>query len=384
MNTQALTIEATTSDDHAAAAEQLERLRGRGVPLLPVKVPRHYCQLVEREVELIGEGGPLYNVVYPKADRFRTFSPYEVTNFVEDFGHMPPGLERTIVHRYPTKLLYFPTDTCVGHCQYCFRPDITGTDPSQKHRRRNIEPDVVDRVVDYLHAHPRVREVIFSDGDPLSIKPDALDRVLEQILAVPTVRWARFHTKAPIFAPALLSDAMLDVIEKHDVRLVLHAVHPYELSDALAERLRQGRRRGLWMYNQFPLIRGVNDHANVLMELAYRCHALGVQMLTMFIADPIRYGATYRLRLQRVFDLADEVFRRGEGWISNFRVCLDSPIGKVKQEHIIAHDPDDDTYRFARDGRELTYHDLPAHMDQPTPLRQLLYQGADYVDAEEA
>ena len=363
-----------------AAVIQLNQLREQGVPLLPVKVPQHYRRLVEREVEVLGRtGGPLYAVVYPKADRFHTFAPGEVTNFVEDFGHMPPDLERVIVHRYPAKLLFFPTDTCVGHCQYCFRPDITGTDPSRKNRHRNLDDDVLDRVVDYLHANPAVREVIFSGGDPLACKPAALDHALTRILAVPSVKWCRFHSKAPLFAPGLLNERMIDVLARHRVKLVIHAVHPYELDDTVGERLGEARRRGVLLYNQFPLLRGINDHADVLLELAYRCVELGVQMLTMFIADPIRYGATYRVRLTRVFDLADEVFLHGEGWVSNFRVCMDSPLGKVRREHIVSHDPARDVYVFERDCRQVTYHDIPAEMDVPTPARDLLYRGTEFV-----
>ncbi|MEX0885226.1 MAG: radical SAM protein [Phycisphaeraceae bacterium] len=363
-----------------SAVLELNQLREQGVPLLPVKVPRHYRRLVEAEIAALGRtGGPLHAVVYPKADRFSTFAPGEVTNFVEDFGHMPAGLERVIVHRYPAKLLYFPTDTCVGHCQYCFRPDITGTDPARKNRHRNLDDDVLDRVVDYLGAHPGVREVIFSGGDPLACKADALDHALSRILAVPTVRWCRFHTKAPLFAPGLLSERMIEVLGRHRVKLVIHAVHPYELGDEVGERLAEARRHDVLLYNQFPLLRGINDHADVLLELAYRCVDLGVQMLTMFIADPIRYGATYRLRLQRVFDLADEVFLRGEGWVSNFRVCMDSPLGKVRREHVVAHDPDRDVYVFERDCRQVTYQDIPAAMDVPTPAADLLYNGTRFV-----
>ena len=370
----------TTSRTRDPAIIRLNQLRSRGVPLLPVKVPRHYRELVEAEISSLGwTGGPLYSVVYPTNERFNSFVPGEATNFVEDFSHMPEGLERVIVHRYPAKLLYFPTDTCIGHCQYCFRPDITGEESVHKHRQGNLSPDTLDRVVDYLKRHPGVREVIFSGGDPLACKPAALDAALTRILAVPSVKWCRFHSKAPLFAPNLLSDRMIDVLARHRVKLVIHAVHPYELGDAVGERLAAARRQGVLLYNQFPLLRGINDHADVLLELAYRCVDRGVQMLTMFIADPIRYGAVYRLRLQRVFDIADEVFLRGESWVANFRVCLDTPVGKVRREHIVAHDSEHDIYTFERECRQVSYYDIPASMDIPTPIAQLLYNGTTFV-----
>ena len=364
-----------------SAMDQLDRLRAAGYPILPVKVSRRYGRLVNEEIELLGrQGGPLYNIVYPKHDKFQVRAPGEVVNFVEDFDHMPPGLKRVVVHRYPAKMLYFPTDTCVGHCQYCFRPDVTGTPASLKNRHRNLDPPVIARVVAYLRDHPKVREVIFSGGDPLACKVDDLRRAVEAFMAVPTVRWCRFHTKSPLFAPELVSDALLDLCAEHDIRFVIHAVHPYELADDVAPYLNRIRQRGIMAYNQFPLLRGINDHPAVIMELAYTCAQLGIQMLTMFVADPIRYGAAYRLRLGRVYDIADQVFRQGEGWISNFRVCLDTPIGKVMRQHIRVHDPDRDIYTFQRDGRQVRYQDIPAQMDRPTPVQDLLYRGTRHVD----
>ena len=93
---------------------RLNALRAHGVPLLSVKLPQHYARLVEAEVKSLGrKDGPLYSVVYPRAGRFDTFVAGEEVNFVEDFSHMPEGLHRVVVHRYPYKLLYFPTDMCV-------------------------------------------------------------------------------------------------------------------------------------------------------------------------------------------------------------------------------------------------------------------------------
>jgi lysine 2,3-aminomutase len=229
-------------------------------------------------------------------------------------------------------------------------------------------------VTAYLRSNPEIREVIFSGGDPLACAADALDRAVTAFRSVPDVRWIRFHTKAPVFSPSILSEAHADLLVRHDVRLVLHVVHPYELTRELEDRLRSLRKRGVLLYNQFPILRGINDHAAVVLELLRRLADVGVHTMAIYVPEPVRDGAVYRVRLDRVFAITDEVFRTGEGWVSGFRVCLDTPIGKVRREDIVLRDPARDTVVFEREGRRVEFRDIPAGMDVPTPLSDLLYR----------
>ncbi|MBR0696572.1 radical SAM protein [Bradyrhizobium lablabi] len=360
--------------------DRLQALRKAGEPLLDVKIPPHYRILVEREIELLGRiDGPLYSIVAPRSDRF-DHSTEGVPNFVDDFGHMPNGLEHIVVHRYPRKLLYFPTQFCIGHCQYCFRPDITALEAKRKREINGVSPKVLQSVQKYLLAHPQVREVIFSGGDPLACSVEDVELALTCFLEVPSVKSIRFHTKAPVFSPSIVTQAWIDLLTKYKIRLVLHIVHPYELCEVTTSVIERLHRAGIALYNQAPLLRGVNDHPAVIMELLYRGAEIGIQPLTFFVADPIRYGESYRIRLDRVYRLVDEVFLRGEAWISNFRVCLDTPIGKVKEAHIVHSDRDSDYYVFERDGQRISYAGIPRQLDKPTPLQDLLYNGASFVD----
>jgi len=336
---------------------------------------------VDRGAHELGDfGGPLYNVAYPKPERWTTFVPNEVKNFVADNEHMPAGLEDVIIHRYTGKILYLTTSTCLGHCQYCFRPDIAGAANQDEGAGDNLSPHILDRICAYLEEHPRIREVILSGGDPLTCEISRLEYAVQRLTAVPSVKSCRLHTRAPAYAPQGLTDRFIRLLEHCNIHLVIHAVHPYELDAEAATPLLAMRRRGIMMYNQFPLIRGINDHPGVIMELGYRCTELGVHMLSMFIADPIKFCAAYRVRLQRVFDIADEIFFHGEAWLSNMRVCQDTPIGKVKREHILPYAAGPDQHIFRRQGRSVTYQDIPRELDNPTPLSRLLYAGTAYAD----
>ncbi len=368
-------------DDFRLAEIEQQKLGMEGAAVLPVKVTPHYRQLVEREMEILGQaGGPLYCVAYPKPDRFTTKAPGEVSNYVQDEEHMPPGLEDTVIHRYPAKLLFLATDRCIGHCQYCFRPDVVSGDQNNSTYADNLSDDIVERVCEYLSTNPQVQEVILSGGDPLACNAGRLRKAIQRISRVPSVKWLRLHTRAPAYDPSRLSDDFIKLCREHRIRVVAHLVHPYEIGERATQRLTRLREEGVQVYNQFPLVRGINDHAAVIMELAYTCAELDVQILSMFSPDPVRFGASYRVSMERVYDIADEVFRRGEAWISNFRVCQDTPIGKVKREHLVSMDRSRNEIVYRRDGRTVHFPDLPARLDVPTSLDTLLYNGTTYLD----
>ncbi|MFW6413832.1 MAG: radical SAM protein [Verrucomicrobiota bacterium] len=368
--------EKSASEYDNRVIRKLEELRANGEALLPVKVCPRYQRLIDHEIEELGTtGGPLYNVAYPKPERFDLFAPGEVGNFVDDSGHMPAGLENVLIYRYPQKALFLTTHACLGHCQYCFRPDIAGGVNSH-----NISPQILDKVCDFLRQHPQIKEIILSGGDPLVCAEDRLEYAIQRLMSVPSVKYCRLHSRAPVYQPEKLTTRLIGIFEEYDIRFVTHIVHPYELDEEATAPLKKMRRRGIMMYNQFPMLRGINDHPAAVMELAYRCTEVGIQMLSMFIADPIKYGAVYRLRLARNFAIADEIFFHGEAWISNFRVCQDTPIGKVKREHITSYDPDNNLYTFSRQGHSVSYQDIPATFDIPTSLSTLLYNGGEHID----
>jgi len=224
------------------AVRKLEELRAEGEALLPVKVSPRYQKLLEQEFNILeSTDGPLHTVAYPKAERFNTFVPGEVQNFVMDSKHMPAGLEDILVHRYPSKALFLATCSCLGHCQYCFRPDIAGVNYTVDMAPDNLSSEVLQKVCSYLHQNPQIQEIILSGGDPLVCPVEKIEYAVSRLLSVPSVKYCRLHTRAPAYAPEKLSERFIRMLEEYDIRLVFHLVHPYEIDEGVSEILRKMR-----------------------------------------------------------------------------------------------------------------------------------------------
>ena len=71
-----------------------------------------------------------------------------------------------LYHRYPSKVLIFPTESCFGECRFCFR----------KHIRQNKKLSTAnfDKAVEYIVANDCINEVIFSGGDPMTLDNQSL------------------------------------------------------------------------------------------------------------------------------------------------------------------------------------------------------------------
>lgn len=356
------TPQRTTPADQRLLDEAFRTLAVRE-RLLPVKVSRFYRAKVDEEIAALGHTeGPLHRTVHPPRERFTLTAGHEVADWVDDRSNMPVPGTAAIIHKYPDRVLFMPTAACASHCQYCFRQDVL----AEEHDTRSLRlREDVARLVGYLATKPDVSEVILSGGDPMTLPIGDLVHVLTTLRALPQVRSIRIHTRTLVFAPQVFRDPeRIAALAEADVRLVFHVVHPYEVCGTVAETLGRLSAAGLRLYNHFPLLRGVNDHAAVLRDLIERLDDLRVRTLSVYVPEPIRYSAPYRVPLKRIFALQDELTETAPGWMNAIRFTLDSPLGKIRREHIVRWDEARGEVIFAKDGREIRYPDFPADLDE--------------------
>lgn len=341
--------------------------------LLPVKVTPFYQQKIAAEQAALGhEGGPLHRVMYPTAERLQLHAPHEVADWVADRRNMPGGGKNTLIQKYPDRVLFTPTAICAAHCLYCFRQDLLAEQKQESDA--GLEAKLAT-LITHLHANPQTSEVLLSGGDPLMLAYPALELILQRIAAVKTIRSIRINSRAAIFAPSILQDdKKLALFAKTGVRFVFHIIHPYEICEEVAALLVRMHRHGIRLYNQFPLLRHTNDHAEVLLALLHKLEQHHVRTYSIFVPEPIPFSATYRLRYDRMCGIIDAVQRVAPPWLTGFRFCLDSPVGKVRREQLVGRDAAADTLLFDYHGEKISYPDFPAHMDNPGDVKTMLWQ----------
>lgn len=310
-------------------------------------------------------------MVYPTRERLSLRAPGEVADFVEDRGNMPINTPGTIIQKYRNRLLFMPTSTCAAHCLYCFRQDVL----SEQHETGEAAlKKAIQDLGTYLTHHRRVQEVILSGGDPMTIPLQALKEILSAV-SNKAQRNVRIHTKTISYAPQVFRNRKkLSLLASAGVRLLFHLTHPYEICGTVREAIKRIQGAGVRCYNQFPILRQINDHPEVLQKHLETLDCLGIRNLSVFIPDPINYSASFRISLSRLVSIINALNWHSPSWINSTRFVMDTKVGKVRREDMTNYDQARGIAYFERDGKTITYHDFPSELDVPGSIETLLWR----------
>lgn len=205
---------------------------------------------------------PIARQFIPRAEE-SDLRPEDRADPIGDAAYSPlPGL----VHRYPDRVLLTPTLACAAHCRFCFRRVRVGAGPAR------MSPAELDAALGYIAAHPDLREVVLTGGDPLTLGAEALAALLGRLAALPQLDLIRIHTRLPVAAPERLTPALVAALTPPPsadlaVWVAVHVNHPRELSPATDAALARLVGAGLPLLAQTVLLKGVNDQAETLETL---------------------------------------------------------------------------------------------------------------------
>jgi lysine 2,3-aminomutase len=162
---------------------------------LPVAITPYYLSLVDRHDPKC----PIRLQCVPQALEAR-----EVPGDLEDpLGEVAHEVAPHLVQRYPDRVLLLATDRCAVYCRFCTRSRIVGDGGGP------APLDALEPAFSYIAAHPEVRDVILSGGDPLAMATDRLERLVARVRAIPTVETIRLATRVPVTLPMRLTNELL-------------------------------------------------------------------------------------------------------------------------------------------------------------------------------
>jgi KamA family protein len=234
-------------------------------------------------------------------------------------GHPVPGVQ----HKYRETVLLFPAagQTCHAYCTYCFRwAQFVGV------RELKFASGVSDRWQEYLRSHREVRSVLITGGDPLVMKAKLLRRYIEPLLdpAFDHLTSIRIGSKSAAYWPYRFvsdpdADELLALFEDvvragRHLAFMAHYSHPRELATPIAEAaIKRIQSTGAVVRCQAPLIRRVNDSAEVWAELWTRQIRLGAIPYYMFVERDTGPRSYFEVPLARALEIFQEAFGHMSG-----------------------------------------------------------------------
>ena len=235
-----------------SAGERAAIVEGRGQ--FRVALTPYYASLIDPD----DPGCPIRLQAIPQPGELEA-QPFELEDPLAEEAHMPvPG----ITHRYPDRVLFYVSHNCPVYCRHCTRKRKV-SDPTTAASRDQLEAGLR-----YIARTPSVRDVLLSGGDPLTLSDERLDRLLGRLRRIGHVEVIRLGTRNPVTLPQRITPALAEVLWRHrPLYLHTHFNHPRELTSEARRALGLLLDAGCVLGNQMVLLRGVNDTAEVVMEL---------------------------------------------------------------------------------------------------------------------
>jgi lysine 2,3-aminomutase len=188
-------------------------------------------------------------------------TPHENADPIGDAAHSPV---KSIVHRYPDRVLFKLVHVCAVYCRFCFRREMVGPG-----KETALSDAGYADALDYIRSHSEIWEVILTGGDPLMLSARRLREIMADLAAIDHVKIIRIHSRVPVADPSRVTAEVVSALKVAGATtwFALHANHPREFSDDARAACTRIVDAGIPMVSQSVLLRGVNDDAVTLENL---------------------------------------------------------------------------------------------------------------------
>nr|MDK2850812.1 lysine 2,3-aminomutase [Candidatus Cloacimonadota bacterium] len=216
----------------------------------------------------------------------------------EDADSPVPGM----THRYPDRVLLLLTDQCAMYCRHCTRRRKAGEHDAPMPREN------VEQAIEYIREHTEIRDVILSGGDPLTLGDERLDEILNQLSQIEHLDIVRLGTRTPVVLPMRITEELMAVLKKYPfLWLNTHFNHSQELNDTAAAALARIAETGIPIGNQSVLLKGINDHVDVMKNLVHKLVKNRVRPYYIYQCDLSEGIAHFRTPISKGIEIIESL-----------------------------------------------------------------------------
>lgn len=257
----------------------------------PMRVNTYYLSLIQR----MNDG--IWKQCIPgvgELEHFKDLTP----DPLDEEGDIPLGGPRTIVHRYPDRVLFLVSNECAMYCRFCTRKRKVGD------IRKNPSLEEIKRGIEYITAHDEIRDVLLSGGDPLLLSNSRINEILSKLREIKHLELMRIGTRVPCVWPQRITEdpELVEILGIHTPQSLkepqfyinTHFNHPNEITNESFQAVKILRELGIPVGNQTVLMKGINDDTDVMRNLMHGLGKMGIKPYYLYYADLVEGTGHFR------------------------------------------------------------------------------------------
>lgn len=284
--------------------------------VFPLAITPYYFSLIKQ----FNYNDPVFAMCIPNALELENPSFLNNDPLHEEEDTVVDGL----VHRYADRALIVSTSQCAAYCRFCTRKRVAGS------KTYHLTDCQLDKIIEYLTAHPEIKDVIISGGDAFTMSTSKLENIISKVRAVKSVEIIRIGTRTPVTMPQRITSELVNMINKyHPIFINTHFNHPNEITEESKKACLKMVEKGIPVNNQTVLLKGVNDDPKVMAELLQKLLTFRVRPYYIFQCDLVKGAEHFRTPISKGLEIMEYLRGRISGLaIPHF--IIDAPEGKGK------------------------------------------------------
>jgi len=291
----------------------IEAIQGKGLGL---NITPYYASLMDAKDPMC----PIRRTTVPRIEETIIKNYQMIDPLGEDKSSPIPGL----VHRYPDRVLLLVTDQCASYCRYCTRRRLVG------HKERAITKSEFKNVVRWLKEHTKIRDVLISGGDPLTLETTRLEEILRDLYAIPHIEIIRIGTKIPVTMPQRITSSLCNTLRAyHPLFMSINFIHSKEITEECKEACEKLAEAGIPLGSQTVLLKGVNDNVDTMKELLHKLLMIRVKPYYIYQCDLAQGVDHFKTPIESGLEIMEKL----RGWTTGYGVptyVIDAPGGGGK------------------------------------------------------
>ena len=231
-----------------------------------------------------------------------------------------------LVHRYPDRVLLLATDHCAMYCRHCTRRRLVGD-----HEEKDVNPETkFDAAIEYIKANRKIRDVLISGGDPLTLEDEVLESLISKIRAISHVELLRIGTRIPVSLPQRITENLVQMFKKYSpIWMSIHFNHPKEITKRCKNACDMLSESGIPLGSQSVLLKGINDRPFIMKRLVHDLLQIRVRPYYIYQCDPVRGTQHFRTPVATGINIIEKLRGHTSGYAVPTYV-IDGPGGGGK------------------------------------------------------
>lgn len=231
----------------------------------------------------------------------------------------------SIARQYEDRVAFTVTQGCGIYCRHCFRKELVVD--------RSMDLDFnVDDGLEWIGAHPEVRDVLITGGDPFLLEDDRIEYLIRKLREMPHIEMIRFGSRTPIVLPQRIDAGLKKVLSgNHKVPIWLNTQcnHPKEITAETTRAVYDLMQCGVNVGNQAVLLKGINDNVPVFRELHQKLLRARIRPYYVFYCEAAPGIDHFRTTIEKGAELIHDALRGHTTGLAQPMYVLATNIGKI-------------------------------------------------------